>query len=129
MSETELRHRAEDRRRRDRERALLGTVLALAMALIFALAAARANAALTAAGWGVLSLWSLYFAYQVRRWLWPEEAPTEPSLQFYRREVEHRLEYGRRIWIRSGLPVAFFGLALVLVPPLAGAPSRLRGSC
>ena len=128
MSEAELRRRVEDRRKRDGERALMGVVIGLALGLVFALAAARASAPITTAGWGVLSLWSLYFAYQVRRWLWPEDPPTTPSLQFYREEVEQRLAYSRQIWLRSGLPVAFLGLALVIVPPLARGRALLNAA-
>lgn len=127
MSENELLRRAEDRRRRDRDRALLATAIGLALALAFGVAAKRAAAELTRAGWAVLSLWSLYFTWHVRRWLWPEQpTPAEASLQFYRRELEQRLDYQRHIWLRTGLPICFAGVALVLVPPLLPAVASPR---
>ena len=94
---------------------------------MFGSAAICATAVLTSRGWALLSLWSLYFGYHVRRWLWPETAPAEPRLRFYRREVKQRLEYGR-IGLRSGLPVAFLGLALVL-GPRSRDPWQRRASC
>ena len=129
MSEMELRRCAEQRPR--------GTgrcsqqCLPFYQGAMFGSAAIRATAVLTSRGWALLSLWSLYFGYHVRRWLWPETAPAEPRLRFYRREVKQRLEYGR-IGLRSGLPVAFLGLALVLGPARGirgnAAPPAQRGA-
>jgi Flp pilus assembly protein TadB len=125
MSENELRRRTESRRERARQRALLSMVFGLVLAVLFGFAAARPAPPVTRAGWILVSLWSLYFAYHVRRWQWPRDpVPPDASLQYYRRELEQRMDYSRHLWVRTALPVCFLGLALVLVPPLAGVLKR-----
>jgi uncharacterized membrane protein YfcA len=49
------------------------------------------------------------------------DAAVGTSLDFYRKELERRRDYGRHIWYRSGLWLSFVGLAFVVLPALIAA--------
>ena len=91
----------------------------------FARSFARVQEVVPRIGWGVLSLWGLYHVYQAYKWIWPgrlaADATLSTSLDFYRRELERKRDYGRHIWRRSGLAFCFAGLALIVIPALIKA--------
>jgi hypothetical protein len=119
MSPTELRHKALKRQSRARFAALLSIILGITLCVVFAGVFARAQAVLARIGWGLESLWCAYFAYHGYKWMWPrnlaQDAPISTCLEFYRRELEKRLGYVRHNWWRTGLPLCFLGLAILLV--------------
>ena len=123
MSLGEVRRRARDLHEKQRDAALLWIVLGFVLAACFGWTALKSQGPMLRAGWGLLSVWSLYGAYHARRWIWPgkltSDAVASSSLEFYRRELERRRDYAEHVWRRSGLPVAFLGMALLLVPPLS----------
>jgi hypothetical protein len=126
MSAELMRYKAQQQYQRGRFQAQASIALGIALCALFAWSCARAQELITRIGWGLLSLWCLWFAYQVYRWIWPEElaenAPTGPSLEFYRRELERRTRFARHNWLRAGLPLCFLGLGLVVLPPLIRSP-------
>lgn len=71
-------------------------------------------------GFGLLSVWGIYAAYQAYKWIWPSnlppDAPVSTSLEFYRSELERRRDYRRHVWRRSGLTFCFLGLVIALAP-------------
>ncbi len=79
-------------------------------------------------GFGVLSLWSLYFACQTYRWIWPGRPAPDTSIkatvESYRSELEKRRDYDQHIWTRAGLTFCFLGLGLVVIPRLMDALRR-----
>ena len=127
MSAELLRYKAQQQYQRARLQAQASIALGIVMCVLFAWSCARAEALITRIGWGLLSLWCLWFAYQVYRWIWPEQlaenAATGPSLAFYRRELERRSRFARHNWLRAGLPFCFLGLGLVVLPPIIRAPN------
>jgi RNA polymerase sigma-70 factor (ECF subfamily) len=131
MSVNDIRRRAQRLKTRARFSALFMIAIGLLFSIWFASAFARYHSVFWSIGWGVLSLWGLYGAYQAYRWVWPVQLPPEvsmvTSLQSYRSELERQRDYNRHVWRKSGLPVLFIGLAMALVPPLirAGLPGSL----
>ena len=122
MSLREIHCRVQRFQKRGRFGAIAGIVLGVAMSVVFAISFAKVPYAITRIGWATLSVWCLYFAYQSYKLTWPGrlalDANWSTSVEFYRRELERRRDYGRHIWIRSGLWLCFLGLALILVPPM-----------
>jgi hypothetical protein len=125
MSLEEIRRKAHKFHSRGRLKALTAIVIGIALCGGFAATAAKPQYLLLRIGWGVLSFWGLYGAYQAYKWIWPSslagDAALGTSLDFYRRELERRRDYGRHIWHRSGLWLCFVGLAFVVLPALIAA--------
>jgi hypothetical protein len=125
MSLEEIRRKARKLHAKGRLKALTAIVIGIALCGVFAGASAKAQYLVLRIGWGVLSLWGLYGAYQAYKWIWPgslaQDATLATSLDFYRRELERRRDYGRHIWRRSGLWLCFVGLAFVVLPALIAA--------
>jgi uncharacterized membrane protein YfcA len=116
----ELRRKAKHWQARARLKTLFSIILGLALSSAFATIAITGRDIIPRLGAALLSLWSIYFAYQARRWLWPDRlephASASASLQFYRRELEKRRDYNKHLWRRAGLTFCFVGLALMVVP-------------
>jgi hypothetical protein len=125
MSLEEIRRKAHQFHNKARLKALTAIVIGIALCGVFAATAAKPQYLVLRIGWGILSIWALYGAYQAYKWIWPSslapEATVGTSLDFYRRELERRRDYVRHIWRRSGLWGCFTGLALVVAPALMGA--------
>jgi hypothetical protein len=125
MSLEEIRRKAHQFHNKARLKALTAIVIGIALCGVFAATVAKPQYLVLRIGWGILSIWALYGAYQAYKWIWPSslapDATVGTSLDFYRRELERRRDYVRHIWRRSGLWGCFTGLALVVVPALMGA--------
>jgi hypothetical protein len=125
MSLEEIRRKAQQFRAKRRLKALTAISIGLALCGVFAGTSAKAQYLVLRIGWGVLSLWGLYGAYQAYKWIWPGslagDATLGTSLDFYRRELERRRDYVRHVWRRSGLWLCFIGLAFVVLPALMAA--------
>jgi hypothetical protein len=102
--------------------ALFGLCTGLICGALFAVVALGAHDALARGGWGLISVWAFYLAYQSYHRDRPSEleagAPAGASLEFYRTELEKRRDLLRHFWRRSGLALCFLGLALVVGPAL-----------
>lgn len=102
--------------------ALFGLCTGLVGGVFFAVVALRAHESLARLGLGLISVWAFYLAYQSYRRDRPSEleagAPVGASLEFYRTELEKRRDHLRHFWRRTGLPLCFLGLALVVGPAL-----------
>jgi membrane protein implicated in regulation of membrane protease activity len=118
MSAEQLRLKAERRRTKSRCEALISIAGGIFLSAVFGLACYQAGALYPRLGWAVLSLWSLYFAWQSYRWVLPRNEAPDATLEFYRSELEKRRDYARHIWRRAGLTFCFLGLALIVVPAL-----------
>ena len=120
ISTEELRRRAHRLQTRARLEALSRIVIGSIVFVLFAQTFARVDDSVRRLGWGVLSVWALYGAYQAYKWIWPSklkpDATASASLAFYRSELERRRDYVQHIWRRAGLGWCFFGLAVVLLP-------------
>jgi uncharacterized membrane protein YjfL (UPF0719 family) len=125
LSEDDIRRKAQKLQSKARWATLGWITIGLALAVGFARSAVNAREVLPRVGWGMLSLWGIYGAYQAVRWIWPRRLQPDASagtcLEFYRNELERQRDYGRHIWRRSGLTFCFLGLAIVLVPALIHA--------
>ena len=125
MSLDEIRQRARQLQTKARLAALTWIALGLCLSALFARAFAGAHDLVPRIGYGVLSLWGLYGVYQAYRWIRPgrlaADATFSTSRDFYRQELERQRDYNRHIWRKSGLTLAFLGLALVAVPALVKA--------
>jgi hypothetical protein len=130
MSLEEIRRKARALQTKARLSALTQVVIGIALCIFFGWTCARARDVVPRIGWGVLSVWGIYGAFQAYRWVWPSslatDAPLSTSLAFYRRELERQRDYERQIWVKSGLIFCFLGLAIVLVPPLIQASASPR---
>ncbi|MGH9631222.1 MAG: hypothetical protein ACRD7E_23200 [Bryobacteraceae bacterium] len=119
MSASELRRKAQQRESKARFEALLSIIIGLICCVFFAWTFSRTHEVLARMGWGLLSLWGIYAAYQAYRWVWPqnlpEDAPISTCLEFYRRELERRRDYVRNRWWRLGFPFLLLGMAMVIV--------------
>lgn len=120
MSLDEIRRRAHRLYAKARMAAIAWIGIGMFLSAAFGRSSAQAREMLPRIGWGVLSLWGLYGAWQAYQWIWPGrlagDATLATSLDFYRKELERQRDYGRQIWRRSGVAVAFLGLALVVAP-------------
>jgi Na+/melibiose symporter-like transporter len=129
MSADQLRRKAQQRQSRARFHALVAIVIGLVLCIFFALTLATAHELFLRMGFGLLTLWCLYFAYQAYKWTWPSrlepDATLSTTLESYRSELEKQRDYVRHIWRRAGLTFCFLGMALIIVPELIkslGAP-------
>jgi hypothetical protein len=122
MSADQLRNEAQMRQRKARFEVLCSIIIGLALFVFFAHTFARVHEMIPRMGWGLLSLWCIYSAYQAYKWMWPAlpspAATLNSTLQSYRSELEKRRDYIRHIWRRAGLTFAFLGMAMVVVPIL-----------
>ena len=125
ISLDEIRRKAQKFQTKSRLKVLAGMVIGLFLFVLFAHMSAEVPDVVPRIGWGMLSLWGLYCAYQTYKWIWPrkpaEDTTLSTSLDFYRSELERRRDYERNIWRRSGLTFCFLGLALALIPELIPA--------
>ncbi len=130
MSVDEIRHKAQQHYTTARLKAFSGMMFGILLCFCFVWAFARAHDVVQRLGWGLLSLWGIYYSYQVYRWIWPgrlmPDAEANTSLEFYRSALERQRNYDRHLWRRSGLGFCFLGLAIVLVPPLIKSLGSLR---
>ena len=123
MSADELRRKAQQRERKSRFEAAYSIILLLILFVFFAWAFARAHELAPRIGFGVLSLWGIYFvAYRAyKRFRHGRLAPNATlnnTLQSYRSELEKRRDYARHVWRKAGLTFVSLGVALVVVPAL-----------
>lgn len=125
MSLAEIRRKAQRLQTKARLATLARIVIGLVLCVAFARASIRMQDMVPRFGYGVLSLWSLYGAWQSYKWIWPRklaaDAALGTSLDFYRGELERQRDYGRHIWRRAGLTFCFVGVALVILPGLIKA--------
>jgi len=126
MKAEELRRKARRRQTFDRLKAAGGILGGLILFALFAHAFLGVRGRVVVRlGFGVLSLWSLYFAYQTYRWIWPgrpaSDTTIKATLHSYRSELEKRRDYAQHIWSRSGVTFCFLGLGLVVIPGLIDA--------
>ena len=122
MSADEIRRKARRLQTKARIEALSWIVIGLFLSVIFARTFAKAGDLVSRLGWGLLSAWGIYGAFQAWRWIWPgklaPDSTVATSREFYRRELERRRDYGRNVWNRSGLTFCFLGLGMVVLPGL-----------
>jgi hypothetical protein len=122
MSADELRLRARRFQMKARFLVVYSITAGLGICAFFAWNCIRADEVLSRMGFGLLSAWGIYAAYQACKWIWPSNLPPDTtvstSLDFYRSELERRLDYRRHVWRRSGLTFCFLGLTLALAPAL-----------
>jgi hypothetical protein len=122
MSADQLRRKAQHGQAKARVEVFFSIVVGIILAAGFARTLVTAHELVLRLGLGLLSLWCLYFAYQVYKWIWPgrlePDATLSTTLQSYKSALEKRRDYGRHVWRRSGLTFCFLGLALVIVPEL-----------
>jgi hypothetical protein len=100
---------------------ILGFILFVAFARMFA----GVQEIVPRIGWGLLSLWCIYFVYQAYKWFWTDgvasDATLNTTLQAYRRALENRRDYLLHIGRRAGLAFCFLGVAMVTAPALVKA--------
>src|ERR1700691_1405182 len=122
MSADEMRLRARRFQMKARLLVVCSIAIGLSICVSFAWNCIRAHEVLSRMGFGLLSVWGIYAAYQAYKWIWPSslppDAPVSTSLAFYRGELERRRDYRLHVWRRSGLTFCFVGLALALAPAL-----------
>jgi hypothetical protein len=122
MSADQLRHKALQRQTLSRIEAVNSIIGGLILMVVFGWNVARVHEVIPRAGWGVLSLWCAYLAYQAYHWIWPGKLPADAALsttlQSFKRELEKRRDYARNIWRRAGLSFLCLGLAMIIVPSL-----------
>ncbi len=122
MSAAEMRVKAQKLHTRARFNALTRITIGLSLFVCFGSGLAKTHDVLTRLGWGVLSIWAIYSAYDAYKRVWPRplqaDAPVGTSLEFYRSELERQRDYVRHIWRRTGLTYCFLGLAIIVVPAL-----------
>lgn len=125
MSLHEIRRKAHNLQRRAQAAAFLWIFIGLALCVAFTHSFFRDRGLLVRTGWGILSLWSLYGAYQAYRWIWPgslaDDGTLRMSVDSYRSELERQRDYGLHIWRRAGLTFCFLGLAFVVLPRIIQA--------
>jgi len=131
MSADELRRKSEQRQRVARLEVAFSIIIGLTLFGFFARMFVTGHELVLRMGFGLLSLWCLYFAYQAYKWIWPgrsePDATLSTTVKFYRSQLEKRRDYARHVWRRAGLTFCFLGLALIIVPELIkslGTPRR-----
>ena len=131
MSADKLRRKAQQRERKSRFEAAYSIIIGFILFVFFAWAFAETHELVPRLGYGVLSLWGIYFAYRACKRIWQgrlaPDATLNTTLQSYRSELEKRRDYAQHIWFRA-LAIPFLGTALVMVPGLItslGAPRLL----
>jgi hypothetical protein len=130
MSLDLLHYKARQREQRARFETVFSVALALLLCIVFGWTCVRTQDTIPRAGWGLLSLWSGYFGWQVYHWIRPRrlapDATVGTSLAFYRSELERRRDWGRHEARRAGLLFCLAGVAMVLAPPVLRSPDALR---
>ena len=123
VSPDEIRRKAQKLQRKARMAALVSIVMGLFLFLWFARTFVRVHDVVPRIGWGLVSLWCIYCAYHGYKQMGrlASEAALCTSFEFYRRELERQRDFDRHIWRRSGLPLAFAGMAMIVVPGLIKA--------
>ncbi len=133
MSPDELRRKAQQRQRKDRSGVISATIICLMFAAIFlwwfvtapgrAVLLVRGQLSLGSfrIGCALLTLWCLYFPYQLYKWTWAgrlaPDATLNTTLQTYRSRLEKRRDFHRYV-LGKLVPFYILGIAMVLVPPL-----------
>jgi hypothetical protein len=122
MSADQLRYKAQRLQRKARVKTIFSIIMGIALFIFFARQTFLAGYSVPGMGLGLISLWGIYFAYQACHWTWPnsvaQDATLDTTLRSYRTGLEQQGYYARNIWLRTGLPFCFLGLALVVVPGL-----------
>jgi hypothetical protein len=122
MSAVELRRKAQERQTKFRFEAVYSVFIGLILFGFFARTFARVHEVVPRMGMGLLTLWSIYVAYQAYKWIQQgrlaPDATLNTTLQSYRTELENRRDYGRHVWRKAGLTYCSLGLAMVVVPAL-----------
>jgi hypothetical protein len=130
MSVDEMRLRAQRFQTKARIQVVYSIMAGLSVCVFFAWNCIRAHELLSWIGFGLLSVWGIYAAYQAYKWIWPSnvrpDAPVKTSLEFYRSELERRRDYRLHVWRRSGLTFCFLGLALALAPAFIASLNNPR---
>ena len=130
MSVNEMRLRARRFQRKARFQVVYSIAIGLSICVFFAWYSVRSHEVLSRVGFGLLSAWGVYAAYQAYKWIWPRNfrpgAPVSTSLEFYRSELERRRDYRLHVWRRSGLTFCFVGLGLALTPAFIAALDKPR---
>jgi hypothetical protein len=130
MPVDEMRRKARRFQMKARFLVIYSIAVGLGMCVYFAWNSVKSNELLSRLGFGVLSIWGIYAAYQAYKWIWPSnlspDAPVSTSLEFYRSELERRRDYRLHVWRRSGLTFCFLGLALALAPAFIAALDNPR---
>ncbi|HWB83836.1 MAG TPA: hypothetical protein VG675_06830 [Bryobacteraceae bacterium] len=125
MSADELRRKAKQQQSKARFEALASILIGLTLCVFFVRFVFRAHEPPLRMGFGLLSFWCVFFAYQAYKWIWPgqlqPDAPFRTTLEAYRRELEKQRDYVRHVWRRAGLAYCFVGLGLIIVPELIKA--------
>lgn len=129
MSAAQLRLKSQQREKKARYEALYSIAGGFALFVLFARSFSKVHEVVPRIGWGLLSLWCIYFAYQGYKWIWQPQLPSaQNTLQSYRSQLEKRRDYARHIWVRAALPLCVLGILLVMAPELIksiGAPRLL----
>jgi hypothetical protein len=130
MSAEQLRLKAQQRQSRARYEAATQIIIGLVLCIFFARAVPASHGLMPRLGYGLLSVWGIYFACQAYRWLWSgslkADATISTTLQSYRSELEKRRDYALNIWHQAGLTFCFLGMALVLEPTLLRSVQQPR---
>jgi hypothetical protein len=125
MSADEMRLRAQRFQMKGRLTAAFTITTALLVCAFFGWNVARTHELIPRLGFGLISLCGIFMAYSTYKWVWPSnlpaDAPVSTSLEFYRSELERRRDYRSHIWLRTGLPFMFLGMAMIVVPALIAA--------
>jgi len=129
MSPNEIRRRAQALQSRDRLRAISAMIVGVLLCVGFAIALGRETHTLARIAYLILAFSGLLTTLQAYRWVWPGRlasgATQETCLRFYRQELERQRDFALHVWTRSGILVSFFGVVLLLLPPLAANPRLL----
>ncbi len=122
MSADQLRNKSQQRERKSRFEAGYSIITGFFVFIFFALAFLRTHGLAPRVGFGVLSLWGIYFAYRSRKRFGQggpaPDAALNTTLRSYRSELEKRRDYSQNVWRRAGLPFVLLGSALVILPRL-----------
>ena len=130
MSADEMRLRARRFQTKARFQVVYSITAGLSICVFFAWNSVKFHEVLSRVGFGLLSVWGLYAAYQAYKWIWPgnlpPDAPVSTSIEFYRSELERRRDYRLHVWRRLGLTFCFLGLALALAPAFIASRDNPR---
>jgi hypothetical protein len=122
MSADQLRRKAQQRQKKSRFEAVYSIILLLIISAVFARDFARFHEVVPRMGFGLLSLWSFYSAYEKSKWFrhgrLAPDATLDTTLQSYRGELEKRRDYARHVWRKAGLTFWLLGGAMVVLPML-----------
>jgi hypothetical protein len=120
MSADELRRKAQQRQKKSRFEAVYSIIIGLTLLVFFAWNFTKVHEMVPRIGFGVLSLWCVYFTYQAYKWIWTgrlaQDATLNTTLQCYRGELEKRRDFGRYVW--SKVAFVFLGVAMIMGPVL-----------